>query len=145
MLSKFFNSEIGVRQGEHLSPSLFALFLNDLEQFVSCQYNGLASLNQLFEDNDDQLVTFIKLFILLYADDTVILAEDAVQLQKALDAMCEYSNLYKLKINTSKTKVVIFSRGKVKKYPNFTLGNETLEVVGQYTYLGIVFNFNGLF
>ena len=30
--SQFFDSHVGLRQGEHLAPLLFALFLNDSQQ-----------------------------------------------------------------------------------------------------------------
>ena len=33
--SEFFKSSVGVRQGENLSPILFSLFLNDLNDFLS--------------------------------------------------------------------------------------------------------------
>ena len=39
----FFNCEIGVRQGDNLSPLLFALYLNDLQEHLSKAYNGLSS------------------------------------------------------------------------------------------------------
>ena len=47
--------------------------------------------------------------------------------------------------NTTKTKVVIFSRGKVRKVPKFVFGNDELSVCYDYTYLGITFNYNNVF
>ena len=66
--SCFFKSQIGVRQGENLSPILFSLFLNDLEDYMSS--NGCNGFEFNMEDN--QLNAYLKLMVLLYADDTVI-------------------------------------------------------------------------
>ena len=40
-ISPYFRSELGVRQGDNLSPLLFALYLNDFKRFLSMRYNGL--------------------------------------------------------------------------------------------------------
>ena len=82
--------------------------------------------------NNVNLDTYLKLYVLLYADDTVILAESPKELQLALDAMDQYCTLWKLKINVSKTKVLIFSCGYVRNRPEFTFGNVKLEIVRDY-------------
>ena len=46
--------------------------------------------------------------MLLYADDTVILAKTELDLQYSLNCLFEYSSLWKLNVNKSKTKIVIF-------------------------------------
>ena len=46
----------------------------------------------------------LKMFILLYADDTTICAESAVRLQQALGAMCGYCDKWSLRVNVEKTK-----------------------------------------
>jgi hypothetical protein len=81
----------------------------------------------------------------LYADDTVVLAASPAELQKALDAMYSYCNLWKLTVNTEKTKVIIFSRGKIRVRPTFFLGRNKLEFADDYLYLGVIFNYNGKF
>jgi hypothetical protein len=144
-MSIFFSCLVGVRQGENLSPVLFAIYLNDLEQFLSKKYNGLPLLKNTVSESleDDDVTVYLNLFILLYADDTILLSENEVELQNALDGMLEYCKLNKLHINTSKTKVMIFSRGKVRNFPEFKYGDERVEVVDKYTYLGNCLNYNG--
>ena len=142
---EMFNCGIGVRQGENLSPLLFALYLNDLQEFLSHAYNGLQTVSDLVKEQTEtaDTITYLKLFVILYADDTVILAESIPELQAALNGMNHYCVMWKLKINTMKTKVVIFSRQKVKERPKFMLGENELEIVDEYKYLGFSLKYNG--
>ena len=83
-LSSMFSSHRGVRQGENLSPLLFALYLNDLKDHLSHFYGGLPLAKNLLPQQEGTHFPWSKLFLLLYADDTVILAETAEELQKGL-------------------------------------------------------------
>ena len=50
--SDFFASHVGVRQGENLSPLLFALFLNVLDTFFTKQkWDTLDYIDKLYSDN----------------------------------------------------------------------------------------------
>ena len=85
------------------------------------------------------------MFILLYADDTVIFSDNETDLQSALLVFQEYYQKWKLSVNTSKTKVLIFGRGKLNKTKQFRYQNEIIETVTDYKYLGIYFSRSGSF
>ena len=72
--------------------------------------------------SDDDVEVLIHLYTLLYADDTIVLAESINELQVALNAVKEYCNKWSLTVNTSKTKIVIFSRGRVRNLPELYFG-----------------------
>lgn len=136
-VSDYFNCEIRVRQGENLSPFLFSLFLNDLEDFlISQNVNGLTSVEH---DIEHELEIYLKLFILLYADDTALLAESAVDLQSQLNAFQEYCEHWRLKVNVNKTKAMVFGLGKVPPDITFYYDNVEIELVNSFIYLGTVF------
>ena len=143
--SDFFNVKLGVRQGENLSPVLFALFLNDMKDLLSDGGSGLKTLiNESLACNlpDTDISNILKLSILLYADDTVIFSESPIGLQSGLDKIKLYCDKWKLKLNANKCKIVVFSRGKVRKFPNFRIGEEQIEVVCNMSYLGLKLNYN---
>ena len=81
--SNCFPCETGVRQSKKLSPCLFALYLSDLEEYLSENYiNHLEFLN---ENCIQYIGMYLKLFLLLYAHDTVMFAESAEDVQAALN------------------------------------------------------------
>ena len=89
----------------------------DFNEFISRSCKGLEKIqemDQLVHDQTEDLVSYLKLYILMYADDTVLLAESPEDLQKYFDTLNEYCNNFDLKINTSKT-IHFFAR-QIKKY-----------------------------
>ena len=143
--SDFFCSNVGVRQGENLSPLLFAMFLNDMKEHVSKDMNGLVTVAREARDigmNELAVNILLKLFLLLYADDTVIFSETPSGLQRGLDSIKRYCENWTLSLNAKKCKIVIFSRGKVRRFPDFSIGAEKLEVVYDFLYLGLRLNYN---
>jgi hypothetical protein len=74
-----------------------------------------ANLIQVYV-HDGNTVLYLKLFALLYADDTIIMAKSRHELQAAMNGMFHYCNIWKLQLNTQNTKVVIFGSRKVEIY-----------------------------
>jgi len=59
------------------------------------------------------LPIYLKLFVILYADDTVLMAESDSELQTLLDTFYRYCITWKMKVNVDKTKIMIFSKGRM--------------------------------
>ena len=99
LLSGTFTCNIGVRQGECLSPFLFSMCLNDLEETLkNSGVNGV-------------IIDLLQLLSLFYADDILLFAESAEDLQGSIDVLGMYCDRWKLTVNCKKTKVVIFRKG----------------------------------
>ena len=93
---------------------------------------------------DNMIDAYIKLLVLMYADDTIIMSSTKEGLQKAINQMCRYCKTWNLKMNSDKTKVTVFGQQKreMKNHTFFCNGQE-LETVQSFKYLGIVFSCNG--
>ena len=92
-MSDFFSSTNGLMQGEALSPLLFSLYVNDFESDLI--YNNCESVN----------LRELSLFLMYYADDTVLFAESKCALQNILNQLQIYSKEWSLEVNVDKTKI----------------------------------------
>ena len=123
--SNFFNSYSGLKQGDPSSPLLFMVFINDLID------NMNAHLDKVFKLEE------IVLFMILYADDAVVFAKSKETLQLLLNDIELYCGTWGLKINTKKTKVMIFETGRHTSCDLF-LNNVKLEVVDSFNIWGSI-------
>jgi hypothetical protein len=106
LFSNFFTSDIGLKQGDPSSPLIFILFVNDL------------------------------IFLILFADDQVLFAKSTETIQSILNDVENYCNLWGLKINVSKTKAMIFEKGRHAQYVIY-IYNTAIEVVQSFKNIGI--------
>ena len=136
--SAFFQCYLGVRQGDTVSPFLFSLCLNDLEHFLVS--NGFRGVSCASSGDIEHAQVLLKLFTLLYADDTILITDSAEELQNGLNIFHLYCNQWKLKVNISKTKVVIFGKGRPATGIIFHYDNTEIEIVSKFNYSGVYFN-----
>jgi len=124
-LSPQFDSSLGVKQGDPMSPLLFGLFLDGLERYMGEHAAGTGV------EVGETLCQ-----MLLYADDIVMLATSRRALQRQLDALHGFCTAQHMSVNVAKTKVLVFNGG---KHPcgELTYAGQTLEVVDSFRYLGV--------
>ena len=65
LISGHFPSNIGVRQGDNLSPLLFALFINDFKHSIANTYLGLNIADSCYPTLNDNCILLIKKFCII--------------------------------------------------------------------------------
>jgi hypothetical protein len=108
----------GVPQGSVLGPTLFLLYINDLPDCVDCNVS-------------------------LFADDTILYSAisntySSEDFQRDLQAVYDWSCMWKLQFNTGKCSVINFSLNSTDTAPSYFLGTTELERVNSAPYLGII-------
>ena len=98
-ITESFVSTTGVKQGCNLSPTLSNLFQNDL--------------HEIFDDKCDPVdLGDITMNSLSWADDLVLVSRSETGLQESLNRLDKYCQMWKLRVNTKKTKVMVMTQEK---------------------------------
>ena len=73
------------------------------------------------------------------------MAESAADLQNLLNSFADYVDIWKLKVNVDKTKIMVFSRGRPPANLFFQYNGSQLDIVNDFNYLGVVLSRTGSF
>ena len=121
--SMHFKSCFRVIHGGVLSPQLFNEFLSDLGVYLDPECGVKL---------DKKLLLY-----LLFADDLIVFSHSAKGLQKRLNCLYKYCAKWHFIASLLKTKVVIYNPAYALKNCVFTYGDEVIEIVNTYKYLGV--------
>jgi hypothetical protein len=127
--SDWFKSNVGVRQGDTLSPLLFNIFINGIVGKVKESGLGVKIGGETVS-------------VLLFADDMVLVANSKDDLSNLLAKVKQYCDKWQLEVNVNKTKVVVVSKDG-NEVAQVKYGQFELECVSKYCYLGMVFSSDG--
>ena len=123
-LTESFKFERGVRQGCPTSPLLFDIYINDiLDGIEPVAVQGLGN----------------GLSGLMFADDTVILANDNNDLQVKLESINRWMSCNAMEVNPSKCGIMYIG-GNNSIHDPVVYNGEVIPRVDRYVYLGIEFN-----
>lgn len=134
-LTRMFLSNMGVRQGCPHSPAAFAIYMQLLHTWI------LESQEEL----DLPTLLTIKILLLLFADDILLLNKTPEGLQKFLRVMETFCERTYMVLNVLKTVVVVFNPKDDKSIPNFIWLGHILRREQSAAYLGMMLHVIGKF
>ena len=137
--------ETGVKQGDLLAPSLFAIFFvivllkafegNDLGVYIRYRTTGKLFNIRRFMSSSKTFIALIR--DLLYADDCDLVTQTEKYLQLLMDCFSTACDQFGMTITLKKT-VVMHQPAPGKPYvpPSIYVKGKKLEVVDKFVYLG---------
>lgn len=132
MTTSWIDSNYGTLQGDVISPKNFSIVIDQLLQELNESGLGLY-----YGPNPGD-----RFACLAFADDLVVVAPTESQLQKLVSMVHSFCKLWRMSVNTDKTKTMVFRKNMQTKNENIAIlyGDKKLEQVKQYKYLGIIFD-----
>jgi len=122
-ISEFFQCNIGTRQGDKTSSTIFALFIDELSVMLreTCG-------SGIFISNEKP-----DILCLMFADDIASCAETAFKLQQQLNVADQFCINTGMEINLDKIEVIVFRNGgPLRNYERWTYRGTKLNTTSAY-------------
>ena len=127
--TNYFECRMGVKQGDSLSPTLFAIYVNSLADTLTGHGAGVN-----ISDN-------CKINSLFFADDLVLIALDENNMQLLLNLVNDWCSKWRLEVNILKTNLLhIRKKGQSRALNGLKLGSHLVLYCEEYKYLGLTIN-----
>lgn len=111
----------GLPQGSPLSPLLFNIMMSDL--------NLTVKTNKIIYADDINIITINE-----------NLEEAKINLEVGLNKIVKWANDWELKLNLTKSKVMCFTKKRIRQIPIIKINNEELKFTNKHTILGLEFD-----
>jgi len=142
--SESFALETGLKQGSVLSPTLFNIFLGAIvhearKEYVDAKLGIPINANPFWDllgrrrTHHQQRK---RLTEILFADDMELVAKSARDLKAMLSVFDRIARTFGQLISAKKSKVVVIKRGQGHEQVTIMVGEDQLEVVEEFRYLG---------
>lgn len=130
-----FKMERGIKQGDSLSPLLFIIYMDSINELCKneTRNTGLGYLNLNPVMTQD----------LLYADDIVVIATSEEQLQRKITVWKNKLKDRGMQVNVDKSKVMKLARGNQGREGQIQIDETQLQNVGELEYLGVILSSDG--
>jgi hypothetical protein len=125
-----FSTYMGTKQGSELSPLLFGIFMEQLHKLI-----------RMYATDAGPGLYGMRVPAIIYADDVTMLGLSALELQQLLDMLDLFCTMFGMRINISKTRIVVFRRPDQPAPAHmWLLAGQQVAVAESYCYLGLVFH-----
>ena len=94
---------------------------------------------------DTVTIDELQIFLLLFADDTVLFSYSKEGLQSLLNQLCTYCEKWGIIVNIDKTVAMTFKTGTRIENVDIFYDGHKLHNVNKFTYLGVTLSANGSF
>ena len=101
--------------------------------------------NLVVNDGDAFTLNDLKIFILLFADDTVLISYTPEGLQNLINQLHRYCCKWGMTVNTETTVVMVFKQGNRSEELNIYYNGKRLDVVTKFFYFGVALSCKGSF
>ena len=127
----WFETETGLKQGSVLSPMLFNLLIDELIEHLNQTGLGVKLGDR-------------KLACLLFADDVLLIADSAEELQQLLDVAAQFAEKWLMRFSASKSAVLVFGSDRSDcLQQEWKLGADLIKRTDKYVYLGVTLTDSG--